>query len=91
MLSLTLYKTENDIEHEYSIHDLELSLFDLYHMTVVSRINGRIQKEKKYTFKSLIEKDKKIHELFMTKIKAGYQVQHGLPREIDHLDQLHVM
>jgi len=83
MLFMTLYKSENDTQYEYSIHDIQKSLFDLYNLSVVSRINGRLRKEIQYSFETEIEKANKIRELFNTKIKEGYKVLYTFPREMD--------
>ena len=91
MLSLTFYKTENNTDYECFIHDLQLSLFDLYHITIIYRENGKTKSKKNYTFQSHSEKDEKIHDIFMEKIKEGYRIEYTLPRNIDELNKMNVI
>lgn len=85
MLFLTLYKMENNTQYEYSIHDIQNNLFELYNLSVVSRINGRLRKEVQYSFETQVEKDNKIRELFRNKISQGYKLLYTFPRQMDEL------
>lgn len=91
MLTVTLYKNQDNVEHEYSIHDLQMSLFDLYHLNVVSRKNGRVVRETEYSFSTQAERDNKVHELFMNKIKEGYYVRHDLPGSMEDIEKYSVV
>jgi len=91
MLSLTLYKIEDKSVYEYFIHDLQLSLFDAFPLNIVIRINGRIQRIQELTFDTQADRDKKVRELFMMRIKEGYNVRYNLPGKIENLDKINAL
>ncbi|MBN2736201.1 MAG: hypothetical protein JXR70_04410 [Spirochaetales bacterium] len=82
---ITLYKVENDVKKMFSIHDHQQSLFDLHCFATYSVINGKMTKEKQYSFESKSERDGEIKKLFHQKIQDGYKMLYSFPGELSNL------
>jgi hypothetical protein len=81
-MHLTLYKKEaEDFYYYFHIHDHQRHLFDKPTITVARGDVGSRFMEKHYTFETVMEKDRKIRELFEKKIQDGYEVLYRFPKD----------
>ncbi len=81
---LTLYKNNREGEQwqYYTIHDHDRDLFDLFSLTTNWKNTRNRIIERQYSFSSQSEKDRKIHKLFLKKLKEGYKLIYEYPREL---------
>ena len=82
---ITLYKVENNSKKMFSIHDHQQSLFDLHCFATYSVINGKMTKEKQYSFESKTERDQEIKSLYNQKILEGYKMLYSFPGELNNI------
>ncbi|MBN1698472.1 MAG: WGR domain-containing protein [Spirochaetales bacterium] len=84
---IALYKiTSHDEISYYYIHDYQGHLFSPYTFTAIWGKNLSMGKEKSFSFSTQSDMDKRIHELFKTKLKQGFKLLYTYPPRNDYQD-----
>jgi hypothetical protein len=87
-MMITLFKKDRREKlHYYTIHDRQLTLVSRYALTISSSVEKGGGREKILYFETRREMDRKIRQLFATKIKSGYALLYKFERK-DPVDSL---
>jgi len=81
-MMIALYRTAKTGNQEYYyIHDYQGHLFSPHTFTVIWGKDLGVGKERSFTFTNRADMDKKLRELFRSRINIGYKLLYSYPQE----------